>query len=312
MNDQTDWGRLQALQRTCRAGLDLIVQGQASTSLFVLLSGRLSVFRHNVKVSEIKKRGDYIGEIGILLKTPASATTRTETDVVVIEIESANVVRLFSHSPGMAIALARKMADRLAELNSTFSYLLDKSYRPELVKRFQEHQKTKPAHPTSVVLNLDLLKPYMMECKAGTQILTQNLFPTALYILVSGTLDIVKNGKTIAVENEEGYYLGDVAILRNKPSNATVIAKTDAKLIEIKLDKVEGFLHHSPEIALSIAEKLAERTLAINELFLDLQVDAITEMNKKDAAPEEKANQSLDSFDKIEKEIMAILEMSLH
>ncbi|MDZ4725251.1 MAG: cyclic nucleotide-binding domain-containing protein [Leptospira sp.] len=315
LSDQTDWGKLQSLQKVCRPGLEIIIQGEYPKSLFILLSGRLSVYRHGIKISEIRKRGDYIGDIAMLLKSPASATAKTETDIVVIEIDSSNVQKLLQHSPGVIIAMARKMAERLADLNNNFSQLVDKSFRPDLVKRLQEHQKSITAQ-TSVVLNLDDLKSYAKDVKDGTKILTQGQDPSALYILVKGTVEIYKNSKMIAVEDEPGYYLGDVAILRGKPSNASVVSRGNVTLIEIPLEKIESFLNHSPQIALSIAEKLALRTLAINELFLDLKAEFIkeTQHTSKTSAknPEDVASERMKHFDQVGKDIMELLNIDLH
>lgn len=280
MNTRTDWGKLQTLQKTFKRGTELITQGAKPKALYVLISGRLNVFRDGISVSQIKKRGEYIGEIAVLLKIPASATVKAETDIVVIEIEYSKVIPFFHHTPEIAIALARKMAERLVELNANFSQLVDKSYRPDLIKSLQDKQRT-PESQNTEELNLQKLKSFFVEYAEGMDILVQGQYPGALYILVNGSLEIVKNGKVIAIEDKPGYYLGDVAILRNTFSNATVVTRTTSTLIEIKIDKVEAFLNHSPEIAISIAVKLAERTLAINELFLDLQADAISEIKKK-------------------------------
>lgn len=280
MNSQTDWGKLQNLQKTFKTGTELITQGTKPKALYVLISGRLSVYRDGICVSRVKKRGEYLGEIAVLLKIPASATVKAETDIIVIEIESTKVESFFHHTPESAIALARKMAERLVELNSNFSQVVDKSYRPDLIKSLQDKHRA-PVSQESGALNLEKLKSFFVEFAEGMDILTQGQHPSALYILVNGSIEIVKNGKVIAVEDKPGYYLGDVAILRNTFSNATVVTRTVSTLIEIKIEKVEHFLNHSPEIALSMAVKLAERTLAINELFLDLQADAITEIRKK-------------------------------
>lgn len=309
MADQTDWSKLQSLQKMYKPGFDLIVQGEYPKSLYILLSGRLSVYRHGVRISEIRRRGDYIGDIAMLLRTPASATARTETDIVVIEIEAGHVEKLIQHSPGVMISLARKMAERLADLNNSLSQLVDKSYKPEMVKRLQEHQKENITGRTSVVLNLDDLKDYKREFPDGKKLLTQGVEPTALFILVSGTVEIFKNSKMIAVESEPGNYLGDVAVLRNKPSNGTVVTRGKVVVVEIPLEKVEAFLNHSPQIAMSIAEKLAIRTLAINELFLDMKVDLMkdTKIN-----PEDLIQNRLSEFDKIGKEIFEILNINIH
>jgi CRP-like cAMP-binding protein len=262
-------------------------------------------------VSHIKKRGEYIGEIAVLLNIGASATVKAETEIDVIEIESANITSFFKHKPEIAIGLARKMAERLAGLNAKFAQLIDKSYKPDFITQLQKKQKQEdPKVISSETINLEKLKSYFVNFPAGKQIIYQGFYPDALYILVSGVLEIIKNDKIIAVEDKPGYYLGDVAILRNTFSNASVITRTPTTLIHIGLDKVESFLNHSPDIALSIAVKLAERTIAINDLFLNLQVDAMSEYlkDKENKLRAEKKNKAEESH-KMSKEICDLLEI---
>lgn len=279
MGKETDLSRLQSLYKNFREGSYIIKQNEKSKGLYILLSGRLSVYRDEVKVGSIYKRGDYIGDIAVLLNTFCSASVKSDTDSTLIFIEYERVNNFLRHDPEIAIALARKMAERLAELNSGFAALIDRSYRPDLVKDLKE----KNASPTAVnpeeELNLESLKSLYTEITDGIYILEQNKMPSALYILVKGTVEIVKNEKIIAVESKPGYYLGDVSILRNTTSNASVRARGKCTLIEIPRGKVDAFLSHSPEIAISISRKLAERTLSINDLFLDLQKHAVGELS---------------------------------
>lgn len=282
MNTKTDWGKLQNLQKTFKRGATVISEGTSPNALYVLMSGRLNVLKEGILISQIKKRGEYIGEIAVLLNIAASATVKAETECALIEIETSKIIPFLHHAPEIAIALARKMAERLVELNANFSQLVDKAYRPDFVKRLQDRPKQNPSIKPEYEINLDKLKSLFVEYAEGMDVLTQGQYPRALYILVSGRLDIVKNGKVIAVEDKPGYYLGDVAVLRNTFSNATVTTRTKCTLIEIGIEKVEAFLNHKPDVAISIAVKLAERTLAINELFLDLQMDAVREYKKKE------------------------------
>lgn len=70
MNNTTDWGKLQNLQKNIKRGTEFITQGTNSKGMYVLISGRCSVYRDGICVSNIKKRGEYIGEIAVLLKSP--------------------------------------------------------------------------------------------------------------------------------------------------------------------------------------------------------------------------------------------------
>ena len=99
-------------------------------------------------------------------------------------------------------------------------------------------------------------------------ILTQGQYPSALYILVSGKLEIVKNGKKLLqLEINRGLLPRRCCNIKRNIFRCSS-CYPPSTLIEIKIRKEkiisEAYL---PEIAISMAIKLAERTLAINELF---------------------------------------------
>ncbi|MCB1140871.1 MAG: cyclic nucleotide-binding domain-containing protein [Leptospiraceae bacterium] len=286
MDKLTNFGKLSTLYKNIRENYYLVKQGEKPISMFILISGRLNVYRDNILVSKITKRGDYIGDIAVLLGTMPSASVKTETPVTVIEIDAGKIDHFLFHTPDVAISLAQKSAERLVYLNTNLAAIISRNYKPELTSKLHSRftkNESKEANP----LSFEKLRSLYVNFKQGDIILAQGMPAPALYILVSGIVDIVRDGKVIASEDIPGYYIGDVSILRETTANATVKAKTPCTLIEIHKEKVPGFLKHSPEIAISIARKLAERTLSINELFLDLQsstilgLKAIRELERK-------------------------------
>ncbi|HNI96173.1 MAG TPA: hypothetical protein PL169_08905, partial [Leptospiraceae bacterium] len=84
----------------------------------------------------------------------------------------------------------------------------------------------------------------------------------------------------IAIESEPGYYMGDVSILRKALPNATVRTRTECRMIQIPADRVDSFLSHSPEVAISIARKIGERILSINNVMEKLKDDGKDDKKK--------------------------------
>lgn len=64
--------------RDLEIGDVLITQGEAGTDLFVLEAGQLAVERDGVKIATIDQHDSLIGEMGLLLQRPHSATVRAE------------------------------------------------------------------------------------------------------------------------------------------------------------------------------------------------------------------------------------------
>jgi glyoxylase-like metal-dependent hydrolase (beta-lactamase superfamily II)/uncharacterized cupin superfamily protein len=67
---------------------------------------------------------------------------------------------------------------------------------------------------------------------AGERVVTQGTRGDSFYVIVHGTVEIVKDGVPIK-RYRAGDYFGEVAILRNKPRTADAIARTEVDLVVI-------------------------------------------------------------------------------
>jgi CRP-like cAMP-binding protein len=71
-----------------------------------------------------------------------------------------------------------------------------------------------------------------MSLPAGEHIVTQGTKGDSFYIIVQGTVQVVKNGVPIK-RYLAGDYFGEMAILLDQPRSADVIAKTDVDLVAL-------------------------------------------------------------------------------
>ncbi|MCB1189087.1 MAG: cyclic nucleotide-binding domain-containing protein [Leptospiraceae bacterium] len=302
MEKETNLQKITALERSIGSDFVLVSQGDEPKALYIVINGRFDIYRNGIKIAEINKRGDYIGEISALMNSTHSATVKSKSPSTVLEIKLNNIQSFFSHSPEMAISLARKLSERLVEVNKKFAQIINK---PKVINSLIL-ERSKLQNPKSMVkvdpIDLKSLKSLYVEALENVEIIRQGHPPDALYILVDGEVEIIKNGKKIAIESKPGYYLGDVSVLRKSAANATVKTTKKSILIEIKADKVDNFLYHSPEIPISIARKLAERILNINDTYLDFLVDELNHQSKK------KELNPKHQIDKMKEKIKGLLE----
>lgn len=89
----------------------LIQQGDAGGSLFVLEAGELAVERDGVTVATIASHNALVGEMSVLLGTPASATVRAVGYVTIRTIEDARTHLLADAQ--LTFQLASLVAGRL-------------------------------------------------------------------------------------------------------------------------------------------------------------------------------------------------------
>ncbi|MFK8025754.1 MAG: Crp/Fnr family transcriptional regulator [Ilumatobacter sp.] len=104
-------------------GETVIADGDASGALLVLSSGSLRVSLGGREVSQITEPGSVVGEIGLLLGTPASADVHAVGATVLHRIDDAE--RLFTEHPDFGRHLAEVLARRLRQI-STFLVDIDR------------------------------------------------------------------------------------------------------------------------------------------------------------------------------------------
>lgn len=107
--------------RDLRIGDELITQGTMGTDLFVLESGQLAVERDGVKIATIDQADSLIGEMGLLLHRPHSATVRAETNSKVRVV--ADAMRVLERHPDITLRLASLLCHRLDETSGLVSEL---------------------------------------------------------------------------------------------------------------------------------------------------------------------------------------------
>lgn len=99
----------------------LITQGTLGGDLFVLESGQLAVERDGVKIATIDQHDSLIGEMGLLLHKPHSATVRAETNSRVRVV--ADAMRVLERHPDITLRLATLLSQRLDETSGLVSEL---------------------------------------------------------------------------------------------------------------------------------------------------------------------------------------------
>jgi small-conductance mechanosensitive channel len=122
--------QLQAVaeRKAVSAGAEVVRQGEAGSSLFVIQQGSFDVLiQEGESAAEIMRTmgpGAIFGELSLLTGSPRSATVRAATGGTVFEITKANIEPLLSNRPELARDFAEVLADRRladAERNTSSS-----------------------------------------------------------------------------------------------------------------------------------------------------------------------------------------------
>ena len=120
--------------------------------MYVLVSGGVTIERAGVVFARIDNPGAVFGEMGVALESPATATVRASSDVVVRVVEDPST--FLTARPGAALAVLRITA---ARLDGMTHYLVD------LKQQFADHEN----HLGMVDQILDTLVHHQAAAPAG-------------------------------------------------------------------------------------------------------------------------------------------------
>ncbi|UCV27856.1 Crp/Fnr family transcriptional regulator [Ferribacterium limneticum] len=98
------------------AGQALFREGEEGRMMFVLATGSAEVVVNN-RVVETLQHGSIVGEIGIVMPGPRSASVVAATDCEFVAVDEKRFQFLVQQTPFFATQVMRVMAERLRNLN---------------------------------------------------------------------------------------------------------------------------------------------------------------------------------------------------
>jgi PAS domain S-box-containing protein len=96
-------------------GHAVMVEGDDSQDLFILVSGELDILKGDKKIYEMTERGAIFGEMSFLLGTKRTATVKAKNDVKAIRIPKEEITAFLRDFPDVAGEVAKLLAKRLGE-----------------------------------------------------------------------------------------------------------------------------------------------------------------------------------------------------
>ena len=89
-----------------------------------------------------------------------------------------------------------------------------------------------------------------------------------MYIILEGSLKVFKESRSITVINP-GDYIGEMAIIEDKPRSATVQAIDRCLLLDLKSDQFQEYLARQPKSLVSMMKTLSQRIRKDTELIAE-------------------------------------------
>jgi len=109
--------KLKTLQIRFLPNQVLFSEGENSSEMYILLSGKVEILKDNKRIAVVEEEGSYLGELSALVGIPRSATVKTLKASTFIVVSGDKVMDFFSSSPPLGLKLSRMLADRLLKMN---------------------------------------------------------------------------------------------------------------------------------------------------------------------------------------------------
>ncbi len=143
------------------------------------------------------------------------------------------------------------------------------------------------------------LSENVVEFHRGDTICEENTSGEEMYILQGGVLDVEIGGNKVAVIEEKGTVIGEMALLLNENRTATLRAKNNAVISIIKKSELKNYVEKQPDLLKKIATALAQRYH-----YNVLKIEAINKsMIERELGEEESVEKKLENLKKIKREV---------
>jgi len=131
-------------QRSYPAGQIVLLEGAASSVLYVVQAGRLKLFktspRGREQVLRLLRPGDMFNEVAVFDEGPNSASAQAIEDCTLYLLRQRDLVRFVTSRPGVALAVMRFFARRLREALALVEDLAFRDVTSRLAKILLEGQ----------------------------------------------------------------------------------------------------------------------------------------------------------------------------
>jgi CRP-like cAMP-binding protein len=156
-----------------------------------------------------------------------------------------------------------------------FAYIHEEGKLPDLLANIPFFESFTAGH-----LNDILYSSYFIQCDPGDRIIEEGQDDARIFILLTGELEVVKDGGAVATIDQSGEIFGEVAMIRGEKRSASVVARTPTLCLvidqqflnELKPEKTNASYYAALYGFLSrvLAGRLKQATARLAELEREL------------------------------------------
>jgi CRP-like cAMP-binding protein len=242
-------------------GALIIKEGDAGYSFYLLARGTVWVGKKGANQADIElarlHAGSVFGEMALLSTSPRTATVRAISDCDLLEFNSESLASTSKNTAGVARALTAFTQERLvSNLLSTAALFrpLDDDQRRDLMRRF-----------------------IPLDAEPGTILIGEGEPGRGLFLVLRGVMEVTKregNRKVTIAKLAPGDVFGEISLLNNEPTTATVVAVEKSTVLFLGREYFQRLVDAVTEIR-AYVERLGEQRM------LDLRLSEVPALEEK-------------------------------
>jgi cAMP-dependent protein kinase regulator len=199
--------------RTWPAGKPVVRQGERADAFYLVRRGTLEVVEErrdtgDEQVLRVLGPRESFGEVALATNAPRTATVRAVTPVELFEIDRSTFERLLADNADIPTFAPTFQA--VAELRELPAF---QSLEPDELLELLEFGAWRTAGPGEVLIE-------------------QGAPGDAFYVVGTGRVDVIRDGELVNTLGP-GAHVGETALLTAAPRNATVVARTPARVFRL-------------------------------------------------------------------------------
>ena len=198
----------------------ILHQGDPGDKFYIVEHGKATVWQTGddgiEREVDEKGPGQYFGEVALVSDAPRNATVRSETPLVLLSLEQAEFDLLVRQYVDLAEQVDRGVKYGWLLRGMPIFDELDSQELDQLVERLQ-----------------------LESFEAGEVLFEEGDVGDKFYIVESGQLVVTRsvNGKVVELSRRgAGEYVGEIALLQNRPRTATITCAVDSTLLSLEAE----------------------------------------------------------------------------
>ena len=228
-----------AKYKVFKKGTRILIQDEEGEEAYIILQGNADIEHHAhsglVRHIATLGPGAVFGEMGLLKKTKRTADVVAVEDCRAMLLTPELIQMLKTHEQAGQSVLDRIFISQYMASSALFKFL-----PPEVIHLFANRGSVEHVNPQQIIIQ-------------------QNEIGSDFYLLLRGSVDILKDEQQIQTIAQGGFF-GEIALLADTPRTATVRAAEATSVLRIDSEAFWGVMTNNLNMALSI-ENVAESRL---------------------------------------------------